>query len=301
MLFRSVSQSRYDNSYTVINVTINYNKAYVLGIVYDGVTTGISGQTCTVAFNELYVEVETRYNSGTASALNGAKLPQSVIVGQRLYSVLENIMDVIDSTETDPYGFPVLQGSGYSVVSDYLNATGLDLQTYYDSIPYLTMLTSENAVRNVIGYPYMNVSLADVFGICFKMYAAGLGIVSDLAIRIEPLEYWFDKDTQIANLGSNIYGFSIKPYTEMMGNRLNGGYGESDTNKNFATDAFNIEQKYEVPLNKTPKDIDLQVTECNTEMYYIEKARVQNNNNDSSPSSSNDLILFEINNNKSVS
>lgn len=280
-----------------VNVTINYNKAYVLGIVYDGVTSGITANVCTVAFNELYVEVETRYNSGTASALNGAKLPQSVIVGQRLYSVLENIMDVIDSTETDPYGFPVLQGSGYSVVSDYLNATGLDLETYYDSIPYLTMLTSENAVRNVIGYPYMNVSLADVFGICFKMYAAGLGIVSDLAIRVEPLEYWFDKDTEILDLSSNIYGFSIKPYTEMMGNRLNGGYGQSDTNKNFATDAFNIEQKYEVPLNKTPKDIDLQVTECNTEMYYIEKARVQNNNNDSSPSSSNDLILFEINNN----
>lgn len=282
-----------------VAVTLNYNKCYCIGILYDGVTSGISGSTnvSQVSFKELYVTVETAYNSGTSSPVDGAILPESIIVGQRLFNVFSNILDVIDSTETDPYGFPVLQGTGYSAISTFLTNAGLSLEDYYDSIPYLTMLTSENAIRNIKGYPYMNISLSDLFNICFKMYACGLGITSDLGMRIEPLEYWFDKDTEILDLGTTVSGFTIKPFTELMGNRINGGFGQSDTNKNFATDAFNIEQRYEVPLNKTPKDIDLQVTECNAEMYYIEKARAQNNSRDSSPSSSNDLVIFEITNN----
>jgi hypothetical protein len=280
-----------------ITTAINYNKAYCVGIIYDGETSGISGVTCVVAFSELHVTIETAYNSGTSAPVDGAILPESIIVGQRLFNVFSNILDVIDSTETDPYGFPVLQGTGYSAISTFLTNAGLSLEDYYDSIPYLTMLTSENAIRNIKGYPYMNISLSDLFNICFKMYACGLGITSDLGMRIEPLEYWFDKDTEILDLGTTVSGFTIKPFTELMGNRINGGFGQSDTNKNFATDAFNIEQRYEVPLNKTPKDIDLQVTECNAEMYYIEKARAQNNSRDSSPSSSNDLVIFEITNN----
>ena len=281
---------------TTTSVSINYNKAYVIGIVYDGVTSGISGNTCVVAFSDLYVEVHTAYNSGTSTPVDGAILNPSVIIGQRLFEAFRNVLDVIDSTETNAYGFPVLQGTGYSILSDVLTDSTADPDDSYDSTPYRLLLTSENAIRKVVGYPYMNVSLSDLFNICFKMYACGLGIFSELGVRVEPLDYWFDSATEILNLGTTVANFSIRPYTEMMGNVVNGGYGESDTNKNFSVDAFNISQTYDLPLNKTPKPIDLQVTECNTEMYYIEKARAQNNSNDSAPSSSNDLVLFQITN-----
>ena len=277
-------------------VTINYNKAYVVGIIYDGVTSGISGapNVSQVSFNELFVQVETAYNSGTGTPYDGAILNPSVIIGQRLFEAFRNVLDVIDSTETNAYGFPVLNGTGYSILSDILTDNTADPDDSYDSTPYRLLLTSENAIRNVVGYPYMNVSLSDLFNICFKMYACGLGIFSELGVRVEPLDYWFDSATEILNLGNTVANFSVRPYTEIMGNSVNGGYGESDTNKNFSVDAFNISQTYDLPLNKTPKPIDLQVTECNTEMYYIEKARAQNNSNDSSPSSSNDLVLFQI-------
>ena len=281
---------------TTTSVTMPYNKAFVIGVIYDGVTSGLdtSNPCFNWWFESLEAKVYSNRNSGTSTPVDAPQYPESTIIGFRPHRLFQEIVDNLDSVTTDAYGFPVQLGSGYIAESDFLADPDLDPADNYDLVPYRCIETSENAVRDIIGYPYMTKSLASFFQQWNKINMLGLGIIGDNTIKIEPLTYFFDAGTQILDLGSNVADFTITPYTEPLGNVLNAGYTALQTNKNFGVDSFCMPMKWELPLNKTPKTLDYQVTEVNADIYYIEKARVQNNSGNSSASSSNDSILMQI-------
>lgn len=281
---------------TTTDISLTYNKAFVIGLIYDGVTSGISTSNGVEGwqFSKLEAELYSNSNSGTSTPVDAPVYPASTIIGFRPHRLFQEIVDNLDSVTTDAYGFPVQLGSGYIAESDFLADPDLDPADNYDLVPYRCIETSENAVRDIIGYPYMTKSLASFFQQWNKINMLGLGIVGENTIKIEPLTYFFDASTQILDLGSNVADFTITPYTEPLGNVLNAGYTALQTNKNFGVDSFCMPMKWELPLNKTPKTLDYQVTEVNADMYYIEKARVQNNSGNSSASSSNDSILMQI-------
>lgn len=281
---------------TTTDVSITYNKAFVIGVIYDGVTSGISSSNGVEGwqFSKLEAQLYSDSNSGTSTPVDAPIYPSSTFVAFRPHGLFQHIVDCLDSVTTDAYGFPVQLGSGYIAESDFLSDPDLDPSTNYDLVPYRCLETCENAVREIIGYPYMTKSLASFFQQWNKINMLGLGIIGENTIKIEPLTYFFDASTEILDLGVNVADFTITPYTEPLGNILNAGYTALQTNKNFGVDSFCMPMKWELPLNKTPKTLDYQVTEANTDIYYIEKARVQNNSNNSSASSSNDSILIQV-------
>lgn len=277
-------------------LTLNPFKAYVLGIIFDNTTdTQVRfGGVAAFDMSDLRLSIYSNSNSGTSTAVSAPKLPPSTFPAFRPKDLGQKLIDVIDSTETDPYGFPIPLGTGYIFESDFLTDNAVSRATNFDLIPYRTAETSENAMRDIRGITYLSKSLANFFQQWNKINMLGLGIIGDNTVKVEPLTYFFDAGTQILDLGSNVADFTITPYTEPLGNILNGGYEGLQTNKNFATDAFCMPMKWDLPLNKTPKTLDYQVTEVNADMYYIEKARAQNNSNNSSPSSSNGCLLLQI-------
>jgi hypothetical protein len=279
-----------------VPITLPFAKAAIIGVIYDGVTIGISTSNTVnfAGFKSLEAVVYSESNSGTATPINAPIFPESTVIGFRPHRLFQEIVDNLDSTETDAYGFPIQTGSGYIADSQFLANPSVDPIANYDLIPFQCIETSENALRGVIGFPFLSKSLASFFQQWNKINMLGMGIIGDNTIKIEPLSYFFDKDTMILDLGTNVANFEIMPFTEPMGNMINGGYQQLQTNNNFAVDAFCQPMKWELPLNKTPKQLDYQVTEVNTDMYYIEKARAQNNSNNSSPSSSNGNLLIQI-------
>jgi hypothetical protein len=281
---------------TTTIISLPFRKAGIIGIIYDGVTSGLDTTHPCVGwwFEQLEAVVFSNYNSGTSTPVDAPIFPESTIIGFRPHRLLQEIVDCLDSTTTDAYGFPVQTGSGYIGESEYLADQTLSLSDNIDLIPYRTIETSENAVRGIIGFPYMTKSLAAFYQQWSKICGLGLGIIGDDKIKIEPYEYFFDAATLILDLGSNVADFEIMPFTEGMGNVLNAGYEPLQTNKNFAVDGFCMPMKWELPLNKTPKSLDYQVNEVNTDIYYIEKARAQNNSENSSPSASNGSVLIQI-------
>lgn len=283
-------------TYTSSNtISLNPFKAYVLGILFDEPTTGqdLSG-FADINLTEIKLTIQSNCVYGTTLPVYAPQIPDSTVMAMRPATVLEKLVDVIDSTETDAYGFPVPNGTGYVGTSTYLSDPTTSYADNYDNNPYNTVFTSENALRQIVGYPYMTLSLSEFFDICFKVWQCGLGVEGQDTIRIEPLTYWFDKDTQILELGSNIYGLEIRPYTEMMGNIINCGWDDPNTNKNFASDEFNMGRQYNAPLDVTPKPIDLKATGVTVGIYEIEKMRQQNDSGNSSPSASNGLVMMEI-------
>jgi hypothetical protein len=279
-----------------VPITLPFGKAGIVGIIYDGVTIGISTSNTVdfAGFKRLEVIKYSEFNSGTSTPVDAPIFPESTIIGFRPHRLLQEIVDCLDSTTTDAYGFPVQTGSGYIGESVYLADQTLSLSDNIDLIPYRTIETSENALRGIIGFPYMTKSLAAFYQQWSKICGLGLGIVGDNKIKIEPYEYFFDAATLILDLGSNVADFEIMPFTEPMGNVINAGYEPLQTNKNFAVDSFCMPMKWELPLNKTPKSLDYQINEVNTDIYYIEKARAQNNSENSSPSASNGSVLIQI-------
>lgn len=279
-----------------VPITLPFKKCAIIGVIYDGVTIGLSTSSVVTfnGFSKFEAIVYSNNNSGTSTPVDAPVYPASTFVAFRPHGLFQQIVDCLDSVETDAYGFPVQLGSGYVAESDFLSDPDIDPADNYDLVPYRCLETCENAVREIIGYPYMTKSLSAFFQQWNKINMLGLGIIGDNTIKIEPLTYFFDSATEILDLGSNVADFTISPYTEPLGNVLNAGYTALQTNKNFGVDGFCMPMKWELPLNKTPKSLDYQVTEVNADMYYIEKARVQNNSGNSSASSSNDNILIQV-------
>jgi hypothetical protein len=273
------------------SVPLKYDRAYVLGIIYDDLVTGISGHVAEFGLINLELTIESEYNSGTLSPVSAPVFPASTIIALKPHKVFQAIVANLDSTRTNAYGFPVAPSSSYTGYSEYLADDTLTPEIDY--VPALTWITTENALRDINGFPYMTWTLADFFNTFDRLGMCGMSIEGDV-LRLENREFFFDKLTQILDLGADVAELEIIPFVEILGNNVKAGYSSSDLNSNFSTDSFAIPQDYDLPLNKTPKTIDLQITQANADMYFIEKARAQNNSNDSSASSSNNNVLIEV-------
>lgn len=278
-----------------VNVTLQPQMAYILGIIYDGDGAGFfSGGSLNFNLSDLQVSFKSEYNSGTAAPVAAPAFPASTIIARRPHDLWKKLVKCIDSTETDQYGFPVIIGA-YTGASIFLNDDTLPLADNFDMRPNDTLYTCENAIRQIQGQPYISISIADFFTTWFKINGLGLGISGTRKLEIEPLIYFLDPTTEIANFGSNISGFHIEQMTELMRNHISAGYSDPITNNNFGVDEFNIPQKYDAPLNMTPGDIDLSVSAAKTGMYEAEKGRAQKNQSTvSNPSASNTNYLFQV-------
>lgn len=274
-----------------VTLSVNFKKAYVVGIIYDGVVSGITANTVGVSFSDFRLSTKTVYNSGLSAPVKAPSLPPSAVLAYTPMQVFEKIMAVLDSTETDPYGFPI-PTYNYSAISDFLT-TPLDPANNFDLQPSNLWFTSENVMRDTQGIQYMTISLSKLFNFWNRVNMLGLGFYSATKINMEYMSGYFNTSTEILDLGSNIYGLDIKPYTSIMGNKIHGGYGAMQTNNDFGGDNYNFGQEYNLPLDTTPKTIDYSV-DFVAEINQIEKMRQQNNNKNS-PSSNNNITILEVN------
>lgn len=273
-------------------ITLLKDKMYCVGIIYDGVTSGISGNSCTFKLIDFEVNIASIYNSGTSSPVNAPILPPSVFPAFSPYNLWQRLVQSIDSVTTDVYGFPVIVGD-FTGTSTYLNTTN-DPEDDYGLAVQLLMFSSENAVRDIRGIQYLTISVADFFKTLFNIDGCGLGIEGS-NIRIEKLAYFFDAATEILSLGNTVEGLTIEPMSTDMFNNIKGGYKEPSTNNNFGVDEFNIPVEYNLPLTKTPKTQDLSVSAVVAGQYEIEKMRAQRSEREvSAPSASNSVVLLQL-------
>lgn len=269
-------------------------KTYVIAMLFDD-TSGVTNGSGYCSFIQTFFRsyIRSNYNSGTSTPVSAPVFPVSAVIGYKPQALLNEIVKVIDSTETDAYGFPIPTGSGYTGVSDFLSNDELDPADNFDLVPYNTIETSENAIRNIIGAPYISKSLKAFFTQWRNINMMGLSIEGGSTIRMEPLGYYLDPLTEILVLDGNVANLKILPYTEPMGNRISNGWNDPQTNKNFGSDTFCYPADWNIQLTKVPKTIDMRTTSVSADMYYIEKARVQNDSSNSSPSSSNGCIILQ--------
>lgn len=269
-------------------------KTYVIGFTFDDISeSSDTTNNCIFVLKYFRPYIRSNYNSGTSTPVSAPVFPVSAVIGYKPQALLNQIVKVIDSTETDAYGFPIPTGSGYTGVSDFLSNDELDPADNFDLVPYNTIETSENAIRNIIGAPYISKSLKAFFTQWRNINMMGLSIEGGSTIRMEPLSYYLDPTTEILELVGNVANLKILPYTEAMGNRISNGWNDPQTNKNFGSDTFCYPADWNIQLTKVPKTIDMRTTSVSADMYYIEKARVQNDNSNSSPSSSNGCIILQ--------
>lgn len=285
----------------VVTANLRYDKAYVMGIIYDDVLTGISGvHVANVALTALQLRIDSTHNGGTGtpSSLNAPRTPFSVFPAMRAVHVWENLVKVIDSIGTDPYGFPT-GGGAFTGNATILNQSF----AFVDLIPKNLMFTSENALRQVAGQPYLTVSVQDFFSTMFKIMGVGLGMSSISAglpfdstkLTIADLAKFFDWQTEVYNLQDNVANFTIEPLTTIKGDNIKAGYGSPQTNNNYGVDSFLIPTEYATQLINTPKDIDLSVSSVMVDQNEIEKARAQSSTREqSNPSAKNGLALLEV-------
>lgn len=278
---------------TVTNVTFNPGKTYVFGIVQDFYPAGGTGaNTLTFFLSKLEVRFISYFNNGTSAPAPAPMWSPTTIAGFKPSDLWAKLVQAIDSTTTNAFGFPDIIGA-YTGVSTFLASTPPP-EDNYGLIPSQILLASQNSVRNIQGQQYVTASIADFFTTWFNMAGCGLGIEGD-TLRIERLEYFFDASTQIMDLGTNISGFTIEPFIQGRFNNINCGYSEPETNNDFGVDEYNMPAKYRLPLNKLPKVKDLSITTVTAGQNEIEKIRQQTNDAiQSNPSAPSNMVILQL-------
>ena len=274
-------------------ITIRNGYYYILCPILDST---VSFNFCEFTITNCQFTLKSNYNSGTASPVPAPIFPVSPTLAMTPSFLLSQLVPALNSTQTDPYGFPLIpSGTPYVGDSDYLSDATIDPATNYDNIPAYTFFTSGNALRLIGGQPFITISLNDFFNTCFKVWSCGLYIDGD-AINIEPLATLFDNTDLLLDLGTNVASLQIEQLSDMMGNAIKGGYAKIDTNGDFGIENVWTEQDYITPLARTVKDIDLLCSEVVTDIYTIEKARQQKTNEQiTTPSANNGNYLIEVN------
>lgn len=226
-------------------------------------------------------------------------LPPSPFIGYRPLDILKALTQNLFTTATDANGFPttLVDYAGQYGYSLFLGNNSLSDSYNFDNIPYNTVLTSGNSLRDIRGISYLTTSLDTFFKNCKNIWACGLGIENDGThdfIRVEGLNYFFDNATMILDLGTDVYGLSIKPMTDYLGNNLKTGFQQRQANQDYGMDSFCVEQDYTLPITRIKNDIDLTIPD-NVDEYQIETARAEQNSKDqSSANSDNQTYIIAL-------
>jgi len=294
------------------SVTLKKGYVYVFGCIYDYpvADSHAMSQDMSISFtlSKLELSCFSMYNSGSAAPVPAPSYTPSPLLAFRPAQILQKLVPCLNSLTTDAYGFPVIPaGTPYTGRSDYLSDMSVLPQNNHDNIPWATVWTSASALQDLEGQPYLSLSVNDFFQACFSIWGMGLGIENDVSgnptvLRMEQLSYFFDKDTMIVDLGTDVANLTCRLANDILVNILNTGYSAQNTNNDFGIDAFNREQDYNTPLSQIRQtNLNLIAAAVVAEMYAIEKLRVQQAQSPlpisatAGQSNNNNNILLEIN------
>jgi hypothetical protein len=238
--------------------------------------------------------------------ISGTPKADFVFFGQQKFDVL--IKFRLDATITE--GFRAYQvadkltnaftGGAFTVHSDFLYDPFLSVNVV-DSRPYNLVYTSGDAVRRLntdatqtrIVDPVIRITLRDYFRDLFGRYCLGMGPVNDV-LRIEPLTFFFDSATLIADLGE-VTDLKIETASGAMFNQFKTGFSKQDTNKLNGKDAFNTTSVWKMPMTKMPAKEEDFSSPFVGDMYPIEQLRANLSQKKTTDSQNdNDTVLLEI-------
>lgn len=270
--------SIYETYSTPVNVSLQYDRVYVLGVIYDepaGFTGLDSTNFCQFYLSQIQMSIASLFDNGFGGApVPAPYFPASVAPALRLHSLASELVSYLPTRTTDQYGFPIVTGIPYSFSSSYLSDPSAALQG--DARPYQVAWSSAYCLHNLEGQSYVTASFNQLFNFCKKVFGCGAYILGN-TMHIERLSTIFDSSTMILDLGYDIdpTSMTIEQVTEGLGANLKLGYTAADLNSNFGTDSFNSEQFYDSPLSFMPGTMDYEVTDVVIDQYPIELMRSQ--------------------------
>lgn len=300
----SVDFSNYD---TPVTVTINPNKAYVFGIIFDetggGGISGDGAHFVSTGFSALQFSIFSNSDGGASGIpIPAPQLNPSVFAGYRLHQMLEMLVPLLASTNANGYGFPIPVATDYTGTSAYLSNPALP--PVGDGVPYQTIISSAYCLHNLEGQSYISLSLNQLFDFCFKKWGCGMGVVGD-ALTMENLGYYFPDSTNPANmildLGYDVSELTIEQDASKIGANLKLGDTQADLNSDFGVDVFNTELYFNTPASNVPETIDFEQDGITTEQTTLEKIIAQQINqpigvgySPANPSSDNQPCAFYL-------
>lgn len=259
-----------------VDVTLQYDKVYVIGMVYDddliGIDTGFVLQF-NHGFSEFKVTIASKYDSGSSGVpIDAPKFPASITSGFRIYQLLEKLVPLLASRQSDGYGFPIPVATPFTGSSPYLANPATP--AVGDCVPYQVVITSSYCMHNLQGQSYVSISLNDVYRFCHKQLGMGAAIEGTV-FKIMPLSEIFNSSVMILDLGYDVSDLEIVQMIQGVGANLKLGYAKADTNSDFGVDPFQTELFFNTPASTVPDTMDYQESEIVTEQYAIEKIRAQ--------------------------
>lgn len=299
-------------------IVLEPNTSYTLALLYDFSslpTTTIHvmppGNFIDLTFTNLSITLFSAYNGGAGSPVAAPQAPPNAFPCFQPAQVLDKLAKCLNSTETNTFGFPIIpSGTTYTGVSDYLEDTLTLPADNYDNVPGLTFMTSESGLQNLPGQPFLSMSINDFFQGAFSTWGCGLGIENDTSgnptiLRTEPMEYFYDADTQIFDLEDNVSSPVTKELAyDLLCGSIDAGYGSQSLNNVYGVDSPHSQQVYNSPLRNVTKREGM-VNPLIANPYYEENRRFQqatsplpvsaiNSNGGTGSSGSNSAMLFEV-------
>jgi hypothetical protein len=194
--------------------------------------------------------------------------PPSMTLGFRYYKLWQKFVSVMAATQGN-YGFPVPPvGTPFTGRSDFL-ATSSNQK---DNDPYNTIVTSGNALRKFNNYNFITTTLTDIFNDASFKWMMGMGVEGNV-LRLEPLSYFFDSTTMLADLTDiGITDFQLEEMTDIYATLLTSGYASQSFNQVGALDDYNVQLRHRFPQTRIVKSLERNCPFV-TSIYQIEKAR----------------------------
>ena len=299
-------------------ITLQPNKSYTLALLYDfsylpspTIHVMPPGNFIDLTFSNLSITLFSAYNGGAGSPVSAPQAPPNAFPCFEPIQVFNKLAQSLNSTQTDTFGFPIIPtDTVYTGVSDYFEDTLILPADNYDNVPRLTYFTSESALQNLPGQPFLSISVNDFFQCAFSMWGCGMGIENDSSgnptiLRSEPMEYFYDADTEIFDLQDNVSSPVTKELAyDLLCGTIDAGYGSQQLNNVYGVDSPHSQQTYNAPLkNVTRKEALVNPIIANP--YYEENRRFQqatsplpvsatNSNGGTGSSGGNSTMIFEV-------
>ena len=272
------------NRYLIINVApspaTKYNvvagdRVYIL--YYFDFIPGTGSGNPLVAYN---------YPQGNVIINSEFTLASTISKGYRLYYLLQKLT-------------ASLSNGVNTATSTFLSNPLLPAGTNFDNVPYQVVATCGDALRNLAfdtagnpSTPAIQTTLSDFFASMAAMYCVGMGVENEQLV-LEHISYFFDKNTEIYDLGE-VTDLEIKPAKEYMGNVFNVGYPNQTYDSLNGKDEFNTTSVFKTPITRIPKTFDW-VSKYRADMYGIETQRANLDGKLTTDSSSdNDVFLIDL-------
>ena len=281
----SAPSGTFGNFNSPVEVYINPNKVYIMGIIYDepysvvgGGLSGDGSKRLGFSLQDFTVQITSKCDYGYSGVpIPAPRLNPSVFPAFTINNIFARLIPFLDTVSTDGYGFPIPVPTDFRFESNFLNDPTVLVG---DCCPKQILITSDYCIRDLQGRSYVTASVDQMFDFCKKILGCGASIDYDSSgnptiFRVEDIAYFFDNTTMLFDFGYNVYGVTIEPLVEGLGANLKVGYAQQDLNSDFGVDIINTELYFNTPLSLIPGEMDYQSTGIETEINAIEKKRAQ--------------------------